>query len=132
VSEEKTTTVIDRKLGARVRARRREIGVSQEQLAETLGVTFQQVQKYEKGVNRMAATRLFAIAIALDMPVHQFFEGMQSAEGARRGKDRAVANAVNEVMSTPEGAQLLRMFASINNLKIRRRVVDLVRVMLED
>lgn len=64
---------IDRLLGARVRARRLEIGMSQEMLGEKLGVTFQQIQKYENGVNRIAASRLYEIAATLDLPVSGFF-----------------------------------------------------------
>lgn len=73
---ERSATANDRRIGARVRARRLEIGMSQERLAELLGVTFQQVQKYEKGVNRIAASRLFDIAAALNLPVGAFYEGL--------------------------------------------------------
>ncbi len=67
---------VDKKIGQRVRSRRLEIGMSQERLADIIGVTFQQVQKYEKGVNRIAASRLFDISVALDLPVSRFFENL--------------------------------------------------------
>src|SRR5215468_7883439 len=82
MNDERAANAVDRRLGQRVRTRRLEIGMSQERLAEILGVTFQQVQKYEKGVNRIAASRLFDISSALDMPIARFFEGIGSA---RRG-----------------------------------------------
>ena len=71
-----SANAVDRKLGERVRARRHQLGMNQEKLARLLGVTFQQVQKYETGANRIAASRLFEIAAVLDMPVGRFFEGL--------------------------------------------------------
>lgn len=71
--------LVDHRIGQRVRSRRLEIGMSQERLADLIGVTFQQVQKYEKGVNRIAASRLFDISLALDMPVSRFFENLNVA-----------------------------------------------------
>ncbi|HRK64072.1 MAG TPA: helix-turn-helix transcriptional regulator, partial [Terricaulis sp.] len=79
MSDERSASAVDRKLGERVRARRLEIGMSQERLAELLGVTFQQVQKYDKGINRMAASRLYDMSAALDMPMTRFFEGISAA-----------------------------------------------------
>lgn len=78
----RSANVVDQKLGERVRSRRLEIGMSQERLADIIGVTFQQVQKYEKGVNRIAASRLFEISVALDWPVSRFFENL----GVTRGR----------------------------------------------
>lgn len=77
---------IDRRIGERVRARRNEIGMSQQALADRLGVTFQQVQKYEGGVNRIAASRLLDIAAVLEMPVADFFEGLVSNKAKPRGR----------------------------------------------
>jgi transcriptional regulator with XRE-family HTH domain len=125
VAQERSATSVDRRLGQRVRARRLEIGMSQERLADLLGVTFQQVQKYEKGVNRIAASRLVDIAAALDLPVPRFFEGL----GA--GKAKAGESAMLDVMSTPEGTALLTIFASIKNRRVRLRVIDLVRALAE-
>lgn len=76
MTEERAANAVDRKIGQKVRSRRLEIGMSQEKLAELIGVTFQQVQKYEKGVNRIAASRLFDISLALDLPVSRFFENL--------------------------------------------------------
>ena len=80
---------LDRKIGAKVRERRRDIGMSQEKLAELLGVTFQQVQKYEKGKNRIAASRLWDIARALLLPVARFFPSDEATMPAAPARVRA-------------------------------------------
>lgn len=127
MSEERGATSVDRKLGERVRARRLEIGMSQEKLADLLGVTFQQVQKYEKGVNRIAASRLFDISHALEMPVQRFFEGLG---GGRRGVNSEPSH--EDFFAIPGVAELVRLFASIGSVKVRRRVLELVRAMAEE
>jgi len=129
MNDERSANVIDRKIGQRVRSRRLEIGMSQEKLAELLGVTFQQVQKYEKGVNRIAASRLHDISTALDMPVARFFEGLGAV---RYGASEAAEDGIDDALATPEGAQLIALFASIKNPKVRRRVVELVRALAEE
>lgn len=131
MNDERAANAIDRKLGQRVRSRRLEIGMSQERLAELLGVTFQQVQKYEKGVNRIAASRLHDIAAALDQPVARFFEGLASARSAG-GVGETARDYVDDALATPEGAQLIALFASIKNQKVRRRVVELVKALTEE
>ncbi len=129
MSDERSANAVDRRIGQKVRARRLEITMSQERLAELLGVTFQQVQKYEKGVNRIAASRLFDIARALDVPVAQFFEGISGARGVT---EDAGESFLYDTLSTPEGLQLVAMFASIKNPRIRRRVLDLVRALTDE
>jgi transcriptional regulator with XRE-family HTH domain len=130
MNDERAANAVDRRLGQRVRTRRLEISMSQERLAELLGVTFQQVQKYEKGVNRIAASRLFDISAALDMPVARFFEGLTSARmgGVAESDD----SFIHDALATPEGAQLIALFASIKNSKVRRRVVELVKALSDD
>lgn len=130
MNDERAANAIDRKLGQRVRTRRLEIGMSQEKLAELLGVTFQQVQKYEKGVNRIAASRLHDIAASLDMPIAKFFEGL----GGRAAASVAESNRdyIDDALATPEGAQLLALFATIKSRKVRRQVVELVRALTEE
>lgn len=130
MSDERAANAIDRRLGQRVRARRLEIGMSQERLAALLGVTFQQVQKYEKGVNRIAASRLFAIAAALDMPVARFFEGLTAGRASGVAGQRK--DYIEDAMATPEGAQLMSLFASVKSLKVRRRVIELVRALVAE
>lgn len=128
MNDERAANAVDRKIGQRVRSRRLEIGMSQERLAELLGVTFQQVQKYEKGVNRIAASRLFDIAGALDLPAARFFEGLTSRGGVAEPKQEYSA----DVLSTPEGVQLISLFASIKSVKVRRRVVELVKALADE
>jgi transcriptional regulator with XRE-family HTH domain len=130
MNDERAATSIDRKLGQRVRSRRLEIGMSQERLAELLGVTFQQVQKYEKGVNRIAASRLYDIASALQQPVSRFFEGL--SQGRAAGVAEAKQDYIDDALATPEGAQLMSVFASIKSQRVRRKVVDLVRTLAEE
>jgi transcriptional regulator with XRE-family HTH domain len=131
MNDERAANAIDRKLGQRVRTRRLEIGMSQERLAELLGVTFQQVQKYEKGVNRIAASRLHDIASALDLPVARFFEGLAGARAAA-GVAETTKDYIDDALATPEGAQLMALFASIKSQKVRRRVVELVKALTEE
>ena len=123
--------VIDLHIGKRIRRRRRLMGITLEMLAGATGVRFQQIQKYEKGVNRVAASRLFDIAAALDMPVARFFEGLiggRAAAGVAEPKE----TYASDVLTTPEGAQLVALFASIESPRVRRRVVELVRALAED
>jgi len=127
MNDERAANAIDRKVGQRVRSRRLEVGMSQERLAELLGVTFQQVQKYEKGVNRIAVSRLWDISVALELPVNRFFEGV-----SMRGVAENRQEFVDDALATPEGAQLLAMFASIKSQKLRRKVVELVKTLTED
>jgi transcriptional regulator with XRE-family HTH domain len=130
MNDERAANAIDKKLGQRVRSRRIEIGMSQEKLAEILGVTFQQVQKYEKGVNRIAASRMLDICAALDVSVSRLYEGMQSPRAPGAAEPRQ--DNVEDALSTPEGAQLLSIFASIESVRVRRRVVELVKVLAEE
>ncbi|MGE0596898.1 MAG: helix-turn-helix domain-containing protein [Hyphomonadaceae bacterium] len=130
MNDERATNAVDRRLGQRVRSRRLEIGMSQERLAELLGVTFQQVQKYEKGVNRIAASRLFAIAGALEMPVAKFFDGLSDARAS--GVAESEDEYLHDALATPEGMQLMTLFAAIKSAKVRRRVVELVRALTEE
>jgi transcriptional regulator with XRE-family HTH domain len=125
MSEERSATIVDKRLGERVRARRLQLDISQERLADLLGVTFQQVQKYEKGTNRMAASRLLDIANALDIPVAYFFEGMDR-------RKRFDIDSLEGAVQMPGAAELIRMFASTGNAGTRRRVLETVRSMLAE
>lgn len=129
MNDERAANAIDKKIGQRVRSRRLEIGMSQERLAELLGVTFQQVQKYEKGVNRIAASRLFDIAASLEMPAARFFEGLTSRTS---GVAEARPEFADDALATPEGAQLMALFAAIKSTKVRRRVVELVKALVDE
>ena len=127
MSDERAANAVDKKVGQRVRTRRLEIGMSLERLAELLGVTFQQVQKYEKGVNRIAVSRLLDIANSLEISACRFFDGLE-----RRGVAEDSPDYVNDALATPEGAQLMALFAGIKSPKVRRRVLDLVRAVTDE
>lgn len=130
MNDERAANAIDKKIGQRVRTRRLEIGMSQERLAELLGVTFQQVQKYEKGVNRIAASRLHDIALSMDMPIAKFFEGLGGRSSA--GVAESSKDYIDDALATPEGAQLMALFASIKSKKVRRQVLELVKALTEE
>ena len=118
----------DKHVGSRVRMRRMMLGMSQEKLGDALGLTFQQVQKYEKGTNRIGASRVQQIAHILQVPVSFFFEGGPSTAGARAdGMGEAPSPAyVSEFLSTTDGLALTKAFMRIEDAKLRRRIVDLV------
>lgn len=127
LSDERSTNEVDKRIGARVRARRLDIGMSQETLADILGVTFQQVQKYEKGVNRIAASRLYDISAALKVSVASFFENLSVGHRGQNAGPRT-----EELLATPGALELVRLFVSIENARLRRRVLELVRAMVNE
>jgi len=127
----KNPNPIDVHVGNRVRMRRMLIGMSQERLGKELGLTFQQVQKYEKGTNRISASRLYRIAQILGVPVQYFFEdlpqsvaGPAPAEGMAEARDHTM---IMDFLNSSEGLQLNRHFAAIKDPNVRRAVVELVR-----
>jgi transcriptional regulator with XRE-family HTH domain len=123
----KAPNPIDKHVGSRVRMRRVLIGMSQEKLGEALGLTFQQVQKYEKGTNRIGASRLQQISTILGVSVSFFFEGAPGEESGKAGLSDSGSSAyVVDFLSTTEGLQLNKAFVRIKDPKVRRRVVDLV------
>jgi transcriptional regulator with XRE-family HTH domain len=125
----------DKHVGARVRMRRMMLGMSQEKLGDALGLTFQQVQKYEKGANRIGASRLQQIAHILQVPVSFFFEGAPSLPGqtAEGGFAEAPSPAyVSDFLATSDGLALTKAFMRIKDPKLRRRIVDLVEQMVSD
>jgi transcriptional regulator with XRE-family HTH domain len=125
----KSTTSIDVEVGSRVRMRRMTIGMSQEKLGEMLGLTFQQVQKYEKGTNRISVSRLVDIADVLGVEIDYFFKGLRGPKSTQGLSEPESPPYASEVMSTPEGLQLIRTFATIRSGKIRRSLVQLVSVL---
>lgn len=131
VVNKKKPNPIDVHVGARVRLRRTMLGMSQEKLGEHLGITFQQIQKYEKGANRIGASRLQKIAEVLNTPVSYFFDGAPGDEDKVDGLREAGPEYVVDMLSTNEGMQLNRAFSKIQNPRIRRRLLDLVRSLAE-
>ena len=108
------------------------IGMSQERLGDLLGLTFQQVQKYEKGVNRIGAGRLFEMARILGVPIDFFYEGVESGEGRPGFAEPEGAPPVMEFVSSGEGLQLSLAFMKIKDPKVRKRVLDLVKSLAEE
>ncbi len=125
----KQANPIDIQVGNRVRIRRMLIGMSQERLGDLLGLTFQQVQKYEKGVNRIGAGRLFEVARILNVPVDFFYEGLNAITEGGLGDG---APPVMEFISSGEGLQLSLAFMKIKDAKVRKRVLDLVKSLAEE
>jgi transcriptional regulator with XRE-family HTH domain len=131
----KAPNLTDRHVGARVRMRRMMLGMSQEKLGDALGLTFQQVQKYEKGANRIGASRLQQISNILQVPVAFFFEGAPNVPGHQQtsGISEAPSPAyVSDFLATSDGLALTKSFMKIKNAKLRRRIVDLVEEIAGD
>ena len=134
MASKKSPNPIDIHVGSRVRLRRMMLGMSQEKLGEHLGITFQQVQKYEKGTNRIGASRLQAIARILSIPVSFLFEdapGVAPVAGDQRF-DADATSYVVDFLSSSEGLSLNRAFVRIKDPKQRRKVVELVKAMAGD
>jgi len=108
------------------------IGMSQERLGELLGLTFQQVQKYEKGVNRIGAGRLFEIARILNVPISYFYETVADPASAQPGFADNDSQPVLEFVSSGDGLQLSLAFMRIRDPKVRKRVLDLVRTLADE
>lgn len=129
----KSPNPTDKYVGSRVRMRRLMLSMSQEKLGEKLGLTFQQVQKYEKGTNRIGASRLQHIAQILKVPVSFFFEGVSGGKQSEDGSSKApVADYVSDFLSSSDGLALTKAFTNIKDSKLRRRVVDLVEEIAGD
>ena len=124
----KAPNPVDKYVGSRVRMRRIMLGMSQEKLGDALGLTFQQIQKYEKGANRIGASRLQQIAHILQVPVAFFFDGAPAAPGQTHdGFSEAPSPAyVSDFLATSDGLALTKAFMGIKDSKLRRRIVDLV------
>lgn len=123
---------VDIHVGSRVRLRRMVIGMSQEKLGEKMGLTFQQIQKYEKGTNRIGASRLFQLAQILDVPVQFFFEEapLRSGQSAQGGSSESKTESfLLDFLNSREGLELNRAFVRITDPKVRRRVIELVRAL---
>jgi transcriptional regulator with XRE-family HTH domain len=125
----KAPNPVDRHVGARVRARRVLVGMSQEKLGTSLGLTFQQVQKYEKGTNRIGASRLSQISKILTVPVAYFFEGAPLETGAGGFAEPEQSEFVVDILATPDGVALAKAFSRIKDPKVRRKIVELVAMM---
>ena len=117
---------IDVHVGHRVRARRKMLGLSQTQLGKELGVTFQQVQKYERGTNRIGSSRLFKMANILDVPVAYFFEG---AETKLPGYNEGLSLEESEAFEMAETKELVEAYYKIADPRVRKKVLGLARLL---
>jgi transcriptional regulator with XRE-family HTH domain len=134
VEREHRPSPIDVHVGGRVRLRRTLLGMSQEKLGEALGLTFQQVQKYERGVNRIGASRLFDLARVLDVPIGFFFDDMPDALG---GSMNTVRRAIgfaeqqdgfeDDTLHRRETLELVRAYYRITDTSVRKRVFELIK-----
>jgi transcriptional regulator with XRE-family HTH domain len=129
---ERLPNPVDLHVGARIRMRRKMLGVSQEKLAEELGLTFQQVQKYERGANRVSASKLYEIARALSAPVSYFFDGLSDPTANVSSAPAGAEQFMHDFLMSPEGLELAAAFPKIKRGRVRRRLLDLVRCMIEE
>ena len=132
-SDARMPNAVDLHVGARVRIRRKMLGLSQERLADAIKLTFQQVQKYERGSNRVSASKLYEIAKTLQVPVSYFFDGLADPvtdEGDTVGE--AANRVITDFLNTPEGLELAAMFPKVGKGRVRRQILDLVRAMADD
>jgi transcriptional regulator with XRE-family HTH domain len=127
---------IDLHVGKRLRRRRRLLGLTQQQLAESIGIRFQQIQKYECGANRVTASRLYELAVSLNVPVNYFFEGLNMGQTAVDGA--APANVANDrdliaadVLSQKETLELIRAYYKLGE-RPRRRLLDLAKALQDE
>ena len=118
--------MVDRHVGERVRTRRKQLGLSQDRLGDALGLTFQQVQKYERGANRISASKLFDAAAALKVEIAYFFEGLTPGEPLH-GVSEPEAPAFQHLTLTAEDTELVGSFQAIGRKRMRRRILELVR-----
>ncbi|HEY9235335.1 MULTISPECIES: helix-turn-helix domain-containing protein [Phenylobacterium] len=123
---------IDVHVGLRIRLRRKELGVSQERLAEAIGLTFQQVQKYERAANRVSASKLYEMARALDTSTAYFFEGLADTKSTAPSEPAGGQAHMQAFLLTSEGVELANAFPKIAPARVRRRILDLVRAMVDE
>ena len=135
--QESRPSPVDVHVGARIRLRRTLLGMSQERLGDALGLTFQQVQKYERGVNRVGASRLFDLSRILDVPINFFYENMTAATSAGGAPARPATGFAepqegfgsDEALSKRETLELVRAYYRITDPNIRKKMFDLMKSM---
>ena len=118
---------IDRHVGLRIRMRRKELGISQEKLAESIGLTFQQVQKYERAANRVSASKLWEMSRALTTNISYFYEGL--GDGVEMVGSNLPRETLQDFLLTPEGMELATIFPKVPKGRVRSKILDLVRAM---
>lgn len=127
----RTANTIDHHIGNRMKMRRNELRLSQEKLGDKLGVSFQQIQKYEKGVNRVSSGCLPKVAKALDVPISFFYEGAPGSDGTSRNGTHPPA-IMDDFLSSKEGLQIARAFVRIKDPLVRHRVAVAVAALFDE
>jgi transcriptional regulator with XRE-family HTH domain len=122
---------VDIYVGSRVRMRRLMVGMSQEKLGDKLGLTFQQVQKYEKGTNRVSASRLQQLSEILSVPIPFFFDGLPQPRGAARQAEGASIALITDFLGHADGHALVKVFRRIKKAPLRRSIVRMVEAIVE-
>lgn len=122
---------VDKYVGSRVRMRRLMLGMSQEKLGDKLGLTFQQVQKYEKGTNRVSASRLQQLSGILNVPIPFFFEGLPQPRGAARQAQGASVAFITDFLGRADGHALVKALRRIKKAPLRRAIVRMVEAIAE-
>ena len=131
--DDKDPHPVDAHVGSRVRLRRSMLKMSQTKLGEKLGVTFQQVQKYEKGTNRISCSKLYELCLALDAQVGFFFDGYSTKADKVTGMaESSGASYDADFFSTPESVKLNLAFGRITNAALRRQMVDLTKALADE
>ena len=130
-TDDRSPNPIDVHVGDRIRRRRRALGVSQDRLADQLGLTFQQVQKYERGANRVSASKLYQIASALQASIAFFFEGLPDPARVGGVAEDGAATFIHELPLTPEERELTGLLSRIDSKRVRKRLLELVRTLAE-
>ena len=129
-AEDEAPDPVDISVGGRLRQRRTLLGMSQEKLGRAVGLTFQQIQKYERGVNRIGASRLLQLSRVLGVPIAYFFEDVPAPKSGRAAQQTvAPAAAEDDPFSRRETMELVRAYYAITNPHVRKRVLDLVRAL---
>ncbi len=128
-SNSRSPAAVDVHVGARIRMRRRFLGLNQTALASALGLTFQQVQKYERGANRVSASKLYDIARSLRVTISFFFEGLPDQVEA--GEPDPTGQALHEFLTTPEGLELAEVFPRIGDARMRRQLLEFARAIVD-
>ena len=126
----KSPNHVDVHVGSRMRMRRRKLDLNQSHLADGLGVSIQQITKYERGINRVSASRLQQLAQLLQVPIPFFFEGLPAAP-TRRGKTSSLPTYLSDFLASSDGAALCKAFMRIKEPRIRRGIVDLVKLVAD-
>lgn len=123
---------VDTHVGSRIRVRRQILKMSQEKLGDMLGVTFQQVQKYERGTNRVGASRLWKLSTVLDVPVSYFFDGLEEDGVTDKGfGDNDHTPMIYEFIKSTDGVSLVTAVSKIKNKAVRRQILELARSLAE-